>query len=163
MLNYIGLVDVYDENKIIENRGIQVLCDTTMTSEFDTKQNRLICSVDLADYHNRDTIYKANKAIWDTGSAISCISERLAKKMNLKPDDIGIGITASGQKEVPYYRLDVYLSDKIVFKDLKVICFPLQNHDVDFLIGMDIISQGNLIISNENNKTCVRFDYLADK
>ena len=45
----------------------------------------------------------------------------------------------------------------MVCRHVRVAGFPLKNHDVDFLIGMDIITQGTLNISTVDGKTKLTF------
>ena len=71
--------------------------------------------------------------------------------------DTGVGISSIGQQDILYYIVYVCLSDDIVFKNMKIAGFPLENHNVDFIIGMDIISKGALTIRNNNGKTEVEF------
>lgn len=97
------------------------------------------------------------KAIWDTGATTSCISEKIAQKAGFRPVDSGVGVSAAAQLEIAYYMLNVHLSDDIIMRNIKTAGFPLLNHDADFLIGMDIISKGNLTIRNEGEKTVFNF------
>ena len=47
------------------------------------------------------------KALWDTGAMCTCISETLAQKLQLKPDDFGKVSGANNQPfDVPVYSKD---------------------------------------------------------
>ena len=69
----------------------------------------------------------------------------------------GIGISTTGKQDITYYIVDIVLTPEMVFKNVKIAGFPLQNHDVDFVIGMDIISKGTLLVKNNSGKTVVTF------
>lgn len=141
-----------------KNKNNQItFCDYTLTAEYDDKVLRLSTPVDICECVDHTPKFRIEKALWDTGSTSSCISERLARKMGLRPIDKGVGITAGGQIEIPYYLVDVHITDEIVFRNVKAAGFPLENHEEDFLIGMDIISQGDFSIRNINNKTVFIF------
>lgn len=53
------------------------------------------------------------------------------------------------------YYVDLMVPDEMTFKTLEVTEGDLE--DVDVLIGMDVISQGDFCISNGNNETVVAF------
>ena len=53
------------------------------------------------------------------------------------------------------YYVDLMVPGEMTFKTLEVTEGELE--DVDVLIGMDVISQGDLCISNGNNETVVAF------
>lgn len=53
------------------------------------------------------------------------------------------------------YYVDLMVPGEMTFKTLEVTEGDLE--DVDVLIGMDVISQGDFCISNGNNETVVAF------
>lgn len=53
------------------------------------------------------------------------------------------------------YYVDLMVPGEMTFKTLEVTEGELE--DVDVLIGMDVISQGDFCISNGNNETVVAF------
>ena len=53
------------------------------------------------------------------------------------------------------YYVDLMVPGEMTFKTLEVTEGDLE--DVDVLIGMDVISQGDFCISNGNNETIVAF------
>ena len=59
-----------------------------------------------------------------------------------------------GQNTSTYY-VDLIVPGEMIFKTLEVTEGELE--DVDVLIGMDVISQGDFSISNGNNETVVAF------
>ena len=81
----------------------------------------------------------------------------MARKLGLHPVDTGVGVSATGQQDITYYIVDICLSPEMVFRNVKIAGFPLENNNVDFIIGMDIISKGNLIVTNKEGKTEVKF------
>ena len=81
----------------------------------------------------------------------------MARKLGLRPVDTGVGISTTGKQDITYYIVDIVLTPEMVFKNVKIAGFPLQNHDVDFVIGMDIISKGTLLVKNNSGKTVVTF------
>lgn len=100
------------------------------------------------------------KTLWDTGARTSCISDKMARKMGLQPIDNGVGVTPAGQIDIYYYFVDVHISKNMVIHNVKVAGFPLERHDADFLIGMDIILKGNLSVRNSEGKTTITFETI---
>lgn len=89
------------------------------------------------------------KALWDTGAIYSVISRSLAEKLGLFPVNTERAYTAQGFYEAFIYRVDVMLPNNIVVKGLHIGDGEFQ--DVDFLIGMDVISLGDLHLTNNGN------------
>ena len=107
-----------------------------------------------------DKEYKA-KCVWDIGSTKCCISMRAVNKLNLYPINFGKLTGTKGTKKSNVYKLYVNISPNLTF-EVTAMSFEPIKQDIDFLIGMDIISTGNLHIVNENNLTTLRFDHILE-
>ena len=88
------------------------------------------------------------KALWDTGAVYSVISRQFAMKLGLTSFDSGRAYTAQGSYDTSVYLLDILLPNKMIVKDLRVSDGEFQ--DFDFLLGMDVISLGDLTITNKD-------------
>lgn len=86
-------------------------------------------------------------AMWDTGSFYSLFTDNLVNKYDLKSDNL-INVKQAGYKikKNYLYNVDLYITDNIVFKDLKVSHIDILHYD--FIIGMDIIKLGNFKLIN---------------
>ena len=96
-------------------------------------------------------------ALIDTGAGRSCISKQLANELGLQSvKDVDI-ITATRKETVPHYTgIDLILSNfngiEKIYKNIEVEeCLGNVQPRYDFVIGMDILSTGDMIISNANN------------
>ena len=89
------------------------------------------------------------RALWDTGAICSVISKSLADKLWLFLTDTQRAYTAQGFYEASIYRVDIMLPNNIVVKGLQIGDGEFQ--DFDFLIGMDVISLGDLHLTNDGN------------
>ena len=87
------------------------------------------------------------KAIWDTGAYGSVISPRVAKELGLMPVGMKPIQTANGTYEAYAYVVDVMLPNKLVIRGVEVSESDLKVCDA--LIGMDIISMGDMKITNK--------------
>ena len=95
-------------------------------------------------------------ALWDTGATNTCISNQLAEKLNLVPIGFEEMHHANGLSIVPTYLINILLSEEIGFSLIYVLGCDL-HEDIDALIGMDIISQGDFAISNFEGNTYFSF------
>lgn len=144
------------EHQIAPSRVAYV--DNVFMAGYEEKANRLITPVTVQESGGNAESILINKAIWDTGAVVSCISDKIARRENMKPVDSGVLATLTGQKEIVYYFLDIWLSKDILIPNVKVAGISMVGRDSDFVIGMDIISRGNLIVKNNNGKTELRFE-----
>lgn len=119
---------------------------------------RIKSKIDLMVAHD-DSIYEID-ALWDTGASMSFINEKLARKLKLIPVDTGKVVTINGSKEAVYYIVDVALSGDIVFRNLKVCGAQANREDIEFIIGMDIISKGDFSIKNNSTGMVMEFEYI---
>lgn len=96
-------------------------------------------------------------AAWDTGTAYTCISRELANQLKLEPIGINSLHTSNGIHDSKRYMVDIMLNNRAIYT-LKVAEHPfIHNDNVDLLIGMDIISEGDFTISTYNGKTSFSF------
>lgn len=95
------------------------------------------------------------KAIWDTGATNSVISGNVVRELHLT----NCGFTqinhAGGHETVPVFMVNIGLPTHVGFPLIRVSLGNITGADV--LIGMDIISQGDLAITNVGGKTTVSF------
>lgn len=152
----IGLFSILEKGAESKPEGNVIFLDHLFTMEYENLIQRIISDVDICVCTDNSPKHRI-KAIWDTGALTSCISNKFARKMGLQVVDTGIGVTPTGQTEIQYYFVDVHISDDIIIPNVRVAGFPLENHDADFLIGMDIITKGDLSIRNVKGKTKIEF------
>lgn len=105
------------------------------------------------------TSFMEVKALWDTGATHSAVSDRLATHLNLPLEDFVTVFTAAGIHRTPIYPIRLCLSNKAaVFEELEAVEFSYSEEDgCDFIIGMDVMTQGDLSITNFEGKTVLSF------
>ncbi|MCA0446774.1 MAG: retroviral-like aspartic protease family protein [Bacteroidetes bacterium] len=100
---------------------------------------------------------KTVKGLWDTGATGCCISQKLAKDLNLTSfgvcDVTGVG----GTKPVPWFLINLYLPTGIRITDVQVTEAEGLINDEDILIGMNVIRIGDFAITNHGGKTQFTF------
>ena len=87
------------------------------------------------------------KAIWDTGAYGSVISPQVAEELGFMPVGVKPIQTANGTYEAYAYVVDLMLPNKLVIRGVEVSESDLKVCDA--LIGMDIISMGDMKITNK--------------
>lgn len=98
----------------------------------------------------------AFEAIWDTGATASMVTQRVVDACGLKP----IGTTAISHaqgttEDVDIFLVNIVLPNMVRFPGVRVAQAILPN--VDVLLGMDIISQGDFAITNSDGNTKFSF------
>lgn len=101
-------------------------------------------------------VNKTWRALWDTGASSSIIDRKAAKFLCLEPQGFHTLTTANGTNKFCNYIIDLDLTNNVKITDFVVGGGNLGD-DIDFLIGMDIISQGDFSISNVNGCTTFSF------
>jgi hypothetical protein len=107
------------------------------------------------------------KALWDTGAIHSVITPRVIEACGLKPMRRIKAILlqgVDGYEPSEAYVINLSLPDKITYHELTVVSKnPGKDVWWNVIIGMDIISTGELIVKNVNSKTEWSFRYAPNK
>jgi hypothetical protein len=96
------------------------------------------------------------RALWDTGSTNTSISEGLARHLGLKSIDMCNVNGVDGIHPSMVYQIDILLPSSVAIGDVRGAEFK-DNGAFEILIGMDIITLGDFAISNKEGKTVVSF------
>lgn len=91
-------------------------------------------------------------ALIDTGANGSCVSSRLASACHLNRIASVKVNSINGRIVMPVYKTDLILPNNLRFQDIPVMEFP-GGSDFEVIIGMDILSKGDVAITNANNET----------
>ena len=99
---------------------------------------------------------KEYTALWDKGASGTVIRKDLAHELGLQPVSFAKIHTANGDCVSGIYIMMLELPNKVILSNLAV-CDGILTSDIDFLIGMDVISKGDFAISNFNGQTTLTF------
>jgi hypothetical protein len=96
------------------------------------------------------------KAIYDTGATNSSISPRVVSELKL--DSVGNTIVGVGGGTVTTtsHVVAIGLPNRFMFGMVRVAKIPL-HRDIDVLIGMDILGQGDFAVTSHEGKTTFSF------
>lgn len=112
--------------------------------------------VNMADIWVDKNKYHA-KALWDTGATNSCISTNVVQALSLVPTGKKNICTPSGSDTVNTYLVNITLPNNVIIPDIEVCDSQIGNQGLDLLVGMDIINQGDLSVTNFNGQTVFSF------
>lgn len=105
---------------------------------------------------NNNVSLKECVGIIDTGATSSMISENIAKELSLSPCG---NITVSGvhgTENASLYKVDIIFGGKYILPD-HTVSGAGNDAGFDILIGMDIISRGELFLCRKSGKTLFTF------
>jgi SEC-C motif/Aspartyl protease len=106
--------------------------------------------------NDKDVTIHRTKGLWDTGATGSCVTVSTAKTLGLIPTGKVISNHAQGQSTVNTYLVNLYLPNNLVIPNVRVTeCADTNSFGV--IIGMDVITNGDLSITNVGGKTVVSF------
>lgn len=95
--------------------------------------------------------YHTNRAAWDTGAEITMISHRVVDSLHLKPISQTTIMGIGGDEKVEVYKIHVGLPNDFLYEDLIVYCGDIDDYDI--LIGMDLISLSDFLLTNIDGHT----------
>jgi hypothetical protein len=100
------------------------------------------------------------RAVWDTGSTGSVISQTVVDKCRLQPIGMTKAQTAGGERNCEVYLINLMLPNGVGFPRIHVTKMELGPR-TDLLIGMDIITRGDFALTHRNGKTCFSYQCPA--
>ena len=117
------------------------------------------CVVGVPDYDDAtlDRNSVICKALIDTGAMKTCISKRVADFLGMIPSGTMKVTVANGQTDVVNtHVINLTLGGDIRFSPLTVPRLDMMGQDI--IIGMDLLSKGNTVISNSDQGTTFVFE-----
>lgn len=148
-----------------------------ITVSYDAVVDKIITSVSILKNHDSSIDSASNAhpfethALWDTGSACSSITLRAARALEIISKGDAEVVHMKGRDLSRTYLIDLILPDTMLIEKRLVTEFENEVGDFDLLIGMDIISMGDLSITNFNQRTVMTFripslgtiDFITDR
>jgi len=119
--------------------------------------NGLMIAANNNNWEAQEAKTKEYTAVWDTGASSSAITRRVVDELELSVISRGTTHTAADSKETTIHDIHLWLPDHVIITHCAAICVDLNLPDVDLLIGMDVISQGDFSISNYQGNTVMSF------
>ena len=133
----------------------------TITRRFQEKIDSIVTEsyvyapTDLA-HGGRVKRVKIQRSLWDTGASVTLISARVAKVL---------GLTSIGKSGVSGYNQGIDVKDTFLVHiglptgDIitNIMAMEFDTDEYDVVIGMDVICNGDMAITNKDDKTTFSF------
>ena len=101
---------------------------------------------------------KIGNAAWDTGATNTVITPEIVTALGLKPSDKNAVSTLNGIINVDTYLIDLCFENGYKIANLRVFSSEdYSDFDYDVLIGMDVITKGDFVVSTVNDETTFSF------
>lgn len=103
------------------------------------------------------SFYHTHNCLWDTGSEITVISPKLAEILCLeKSGEAQVGGIGGFDYKSWTTKVHLGLPSGEIFEDLDVYVDDLPDHDM--IIGMDVMKEMDIAITNANGKMVFSYD-----
>jgi hypothetical protein len=135
--------------------------------EYDTIANVIVSQCHIAPPFDPSKINPGNvkhypfTAIWDTGATNTVITKKVADTVQLAPTGVTTARGVGGERIANSYLINIALPNEVGLTAIPVT-EGILGETGDVLIGMDIISHGDFVITN-NQKTVMSFRMPSHK
>ena len=99
--------------------------------------------------------YYSPVVAWDTGAEHSSICMEVVEALGLKPKGFTTVMVLGGEKRVALYEVAIGLPNGKVYRNVEVYGADLDEYAA--LLGMDIITETDFVITNTEEKTVFQF------
>lgn len=122
-----------------------------------TKELRQVVTVIHSDWPASKKAVRC-EAVWDTGSSVTIVTERLAEALGLRRADGVKMMLHAGTGNAMSDGYEAWLALQPGEQPVKVIVAVMPQPDTDVLIGMDVICRGRFEIDATGSDTIMRFE-----
>ena len=130
---------------------------TAYTHSYVSIQSQVLVDCQISLPNSDPAEGSGQKALWDTGAMVTCISTELAARLGLLAVDETMIVGANNEPfKVPTYCVQVKMGS-FVIPIHTVVGLPMEGNGHSIIIGMDIISKGDLSITNYSGRTVISF------
>lgn len=99
----------------------------------------------------------STNALWDTGATKSVLTTDTVKVLGLVPVGTTLVSHGGGASQANTYLVNILLPNGVGVVGVLVSESPPKPGEFGAIIGMDIITKGDLSLTHENGKTCMSF------
>jgi len=136
-------------NKKYQNRVNAIQTNCVITPYFEKGKSTLVpgCEVE--------------STVWDTGATNTIISAAVIEALGLKPIETSQIEGVGGIIDSSVYKINIYLENNVEFTAIEALSGDIG--DYDLIIGMDIITLGDFVISNKDGQTWFSFRHPSSE
>lgn len=157
MIVYSGLADIIETNQPFEDERVQTVRGRTIAVRHSRAAGRLLSDIDVSGSFKGAVRRHVRDTVWNTGSTTSVIDSQLAYDLGLQPVGTDEMRALAAEHESLTYFVDLMLAPDLEIRNLKVQALPLAWRGDEFVIGMDVISRGRLVVDSLNGSTRMEF------
>lgn len=100
-------------------------------------------------------VYTSQNAVWDTGATNTLISSKIVQALGMKPYGKSNISSANGIVESKMYLIHVGIPSGGIVGYISA--FENDNDDYEVVIGMDVISKGDFVLTNHEGHSTFSF------
>ncbi|MCF0178968.1 MAG: retroviral-like aspartic protease [Bacteroidales bacterium] len=116
-------------------------------------------AVELNENMDIPKVYRTMNCMWDTGSTNTLITQDIVDELGLEPYGRAVVSDNSMVEECDTYLVHIGLPTGNTVLNLEVLLTNSKDYDV--VIGMDVITMGDFVLTNANGKSVFSFRYPA--
>lgn len=130
------------------------------TTTIDGRADRLVNGVEVLR-EGGDTA-RRYEAQWDTGAQRTCISQKVVCELPLVQFGCIRLTSPAGEECVPTYKVELRLPNGVHIVNYEVPLARFDDGDVDVLIGLDVITNGEFAVGYDGKRTQFTFRVPAE-
>lgn len=116
---------------------------------------RICPAVDFKKGEFPSKVYTSQNAVWDTGATSTLISSKIVTELGLKSYGKSGFSSANGIVETDVY--EIHLAIPLAGVVCNVLAMEKDDEDYEVVIGMDVISKGDFVLTNHEGHSTFSF------
>lgn len=129
------------------------------TTTIDERAAKLVNEVEVSDGDGAARRYSAQ---WDTGAQRTCISQKVVCELSLVQFGCIRLTSPAGEECVPTYKVELLLPNNVAIVNYEVPLAHFDAADVDVLVGLDVITNGEFAVGCDGERTQFTFRVPAE-
>ena len=116
---------------------------------------RICHAVDFKNGEFPSKVYSSQNAVWDTGATNTLISSKVVMELGITPYGKSGFSSANDIVEANVYEIHLAIPPAGVV--CNVLAMEKDDEDYDVVIGMDVISKGDFVLTNHDGHSTFSF------
>lgn len=130
------------------------------TTTVDGRVAKLLNEVDVS--RTDGSCARSYVAQWDTGAERTCVSQRVVSELGLEQLGCLRLSSPAGVEVVPTYKIVLHLPNNTAVVNYEVPLARFDDCDVDVLVGLDVITNGEFAVGFDGERTQFTFRVPAN-
>ena len=130
------------------------------TTTIHGRASKLVNMVEVSSVDGSRT--REYDAQWDTGAQRTCISQSVVSELALEQFGCIRLTSPAGEEYMPTYKVELHLPNSVHIVNYEVPLARFDDGDVDVLIGLDVITNGEFAVGYDGKRTQFTFRVSAE-